>query len=63
MRRLFLAPLAAILMLAFANGAWAQMTASVYDFEFEAIEGGKLPLITSCSPGWIPGRIPTLPWG
>jgi glutathione peroxidase len=44
MRRLFLAPLAAILMLAFANGAWAQMTASVYDFEFEAIEGGKLPL-------------------
>jgi glutathione peroxidase len=44
MHRLLLAPLAAILMLAVPNGAWAQMTASAYDYEFEAIEGGKLPL-------------------
>jgi glutathione peroxidase len=44
MRRLLIAPLAAVLMLAVVNGAWPQMTASAYDFEFEAIEGGKLPL-------------------
>ena len=44
MRRLLIAPLAAVLLLAFVKGAWAQMTASAYDFEFEAIEGGALPL-------------------
>ena len=44
MHRLLLAPLAAILLLVSHSGAWAQMTASAYDYEFEAIEGGKLPL-------------------
>lgn len=44
MPRLLLAPLAAILLLVSHSGAWAQMTASAYDYEFEAIEGGKLPL-------------------
>ncbi|MFM9851031.1 MAG: glutathione peroxidase [Hyphomicrobiaceae bacterium] len=44
MRRLLLAPLVAILLLVTHSGAWAQMTTSAYDFEFEAIEGGKLPL-------------------
>ena len=44
MRRLLLAPLAAILLLVTHGGTQAQMTNSAYDFEFEAIEGGKLPL-------------------
>jgi glutathione peroxidase len=44
MRRLLRTPLSAILMLFFSNGAWAQLTASAYDYEFEAIEGGNLPL-------------------
>jgi glutathione peroxidase len=44
MRRLLLAPVAAILLIATHCGAWAQVTPSAYDYEFEAIEGGKLPL-------------------
>jgi glutathione peroxidase len=44
MRRLLLASLAAILLLVTHGGAHAQMTNSAYDFEFEAIEGGNLPL-------------------
>jgi glutathione peroxidase len=45
MRRLLLAPLAAILLLVTSGGTQAQMKNSAYDFEFEAIEGGKLPLL------------------
>jgi glutathione peroxidase len=44
MRRLLLARLVAIFLLISHSGAWAQMTTSAYDFKFEAIEGGKLPL-------------------
>jgi glutathione peroxidase len=44
MRRLLLAPLAAILLLVTSGGTQAQMNNSAYNFEFEAIEGGKLPL-------------------
>ena len=44
MQRLLLAPVTAILLIATHCGAWAQVTPSAYDYEFEAIEGGKLPL-------------------
>jgi glutathione peroxidase len=44
MRRLLLAPLAAILLLVTHDGTQAQTMNSAYNFEFEAIEGGKLPL-------------------
>ena len=44
MRRLLLAPLTAILLLVAHSETQAQMTTSAYDFQFEAIEGGKLQL-------------------
>lgn len=44
MRRWFYAPIVAILSLVTHSPASAQMTTSAYDYEFEAIEGGKLPL-------------------
>ena len=44
MRRLLVALFAAILLFMTHNPAPAQMTTTAYDYEFEAIEGGKLPL-------------------
>lgn len=44
MLRLLVAPITAILLIATHCGTWAQMPTSAYDYEFEAIEGGKLPL-------------------
>ena len=44
MRRLLIAPFAAMLLFMTHSPAPAQMTTTAYDYEFEAIEGGKLPL-------------------
>lgn len=44
MRRLLIAPFAAMLLFVTHNRAPAQVTTTAYDYEFEAIEGGKLPL-------------------
>lgn len=44
MHRLLVAPLAAILLLMTHSSVQAQMTTTAYDYEFEAIESGKLPL-------------------